>query len=260
MAFTRYFEHYHRCRDPSRRNGEYSPLSSCPGKIRVVIRPGHLLIDDLIGNRTVLSPGQHATLGRTADILVGADDPTMHRRFLQVWEQQGAWQIENIGSLLSARLLAEEQNRQAALRLGPGAILPLPLGCVRVVFDTREMGYEIKMITAGKPAPPQPGELYNGTWTEAVFEPSSEQRMLLEALATPLRNNPLAEPHVVVPSIEKLAAELGWTVRKTNQKMQRIVETLQAAGLPEFEKSDTKIQWRLLLARFAVEFLKVPGK
>lgn len=224
-----------------------------------VIRPGQLLIDDLIGNRILLSPGQHATLGRTGDIVIAADDPTMHRRFLQVWEQRGAWQIENIGSLLSARLLPVGQNRQTALRLGPGAILPLPLGRVRVVFDTRHMGYEIEMHTAGQPVPPQPGDDNEGVWTEAVFDPSSEQRLLLDALAAPLRNDPSAEPHVVVPSVEKLAAELGWTVRKTNQKMQRIVEALQASGLPEFQKGDTKIQWRLVLARFAVEFLEEPG-
>lgn len=77
--------------------------------------------------------------------------------------------------------------------------------------------------------------------------------MLLNALAAPLVEDPMAEAHIVVPSVDKLAVELGWTRKKTEQKMLRIVDALERAGVPEFQRSENRAPWRILLARFAFE-------
>lgn len=49
------------------------------------LHPGDLLIDDLVGTKRAVRPGQTLTIGRLSEFVVGQDDTSLHRAFLQVW-------------------------------------------------------------------------------------------------------------------------------------------------------------------------------
>lgn len=222
-------------------------------RIHRVLPIGHLLVDDLVGNRYHLTPDDSVILGRAGTIPIGEDDPAMHRRFLQIWKHHGAWYIHNAGETLTARIIARGRNQFTPLRLSPNTTLPLPPGEVAVTFETKHMAYEIALFNAvPQPAAdrtPPP----DGAFTAEGFEPNAEQLQLLRALADPLWKDPSAEPHRVTPSVDKLAAQLNWTQKQTNQRMQRIVDALERAGVPEFQKGPTQVPWRIQLAKYAAE-------
>ncbi|MCQ4627423.1 hypothetical protein KBX17_06305 [Corynebacterium sp. CCUG 65737] len=224
----------------------------------LVLPKGHLLMDDLVGHAISLSPDRELTLGRAAAFPVGEDDPAMHRRFLHIWNTGGAWMIKNTGSFITARIIARGSNRFSPQRLAPGATLPLPPGEVSLTFDTKNMAYEIALVNAAAGRSPDLGPVPDAPFTAEQFEPSYEQQRLLFALAEPLWKDPSVEPHLVVPSNEELAAELGWTPKQTNQRMQRIVEALERAGVPEFRRGPTQVPRRIQLAQYASEHFTQP--
>lgn len=154
---------------------------------------------DLVGNRVSIPPSHQVILGRAGDIRLGADDPAMHRHFLQLWNQQGAWYIRNVGSFITARIISRGQNRFAPQRLSPRTTLPLPPGEVGITFDTKHMAYEIALINAAPPPRYAVTPVPDVPFTAEGFEPNAEQLQLLRALAEPLWRDPAAEPHLVVP-------------------------------------------------------------
>lgn len=218
----------------------------------VRIPRGSLLVDDLVGSRVMLPPGGRITLGRAAEFPIGADDPAMHRLFLSIWDNAGTWMISNTGSFISALIIARGDNRFPPQRLATKAVLPIPPGKTSVTFDTKHMSYEIALhnaieVRTERVIPP------DAPFTAEGFEPSAEQALLLRALAAPLWADPASPAHVVVPSVEKLAAQLGWTQKQTNQKIQRIVDALERAGVPEFQRGSVKVPARIRLAQYAAE-------
>ncbi|MBG6122608.1 hypothetical protein [Corynebacterium aquatimens] len=200
-----------------------------------------------------LSSRQHITIGRSADFTIGASDPGMHRHLFHFWDSDGDWLVKNVGSLITARIVPAGNVRFLPLRLAPGDVLYVPAGRSTVGWSTKEADYAIKLTNATVIREPQVRAAFDRRATNEHFVPSAEQRMLLNALAAPLVEDPMAEAHIVVPSVDKLAVELGWTRKKTEQKMLRIVDALERAGVPEFQRSENRAPWRILLARFAFE-------
>ena len=76
--------------------------------------PGQILIDDLIGNRVALNPGQRITLGRAAQFPLAADDEFMHRMFLQFWDADGTWMVTNLGTRITASIEPRAENPSAS--------------------------------------------------------------------------------------------------------------------------------------------------
>ena len=54
-----------------------------------MLKKGQLLIDNLVGQQVILSPGQQLIAGRTADLPIGEDDLAVHRHFLHFFESDG---------------------------------------------------------------------------------------------------------------------------------------------------------------------------
>lgn len=212
-----------------------------------------LLIEDGKGNQLTLSPGQELTLGRGTDFPIGGDDPAMHRRFLHFWNSNGDWLVQNTGSLISARLQPNGNVQFLPQRLAPGDIAYIPAGKSAIGWSTKHDLYVITLTNATAIKRPKVETTTDYRATMENFIPSQEQQDLLDALAAPVRENPFAELHTVVPSISELADQLGWTRKKTEQKILRIVDALERAGVPEFQRTENRVPWRVLLARFAYE-------
>lgn len=59
-----------------------------------MLKKGQLLIDNLVGQQVILSPGQQLIAGRTADLPIGEDDLAVHRHFLHFFESDEVWLVK----------------------------------------------------------------------------------------------------------------------------------------------------------------------
>lgn len=218
------------------------------------ILPGQMVVDDLLGHRVALDPGQALMTGRAAPFPVGEDDEFMHRNFLQFWADGSTWTVTNHGSRISASVHPRAENSFAELRVGPGATLPLPAGESAVVFATSERTYEIHLTVARTLRPPTTSSFPDqGTLTVGRFEPNEEQRELLVALAAPLVANPGAGMDRV-PAVRDLERILGWSQKKVNTKIDYLCRSLEGNGVPGFSvRSGNAPARRFALARYAQE-------
>lgn len=219
--------------------------------------PGQVLIDDQVGHRVALNPGQSLTLGRAADFPLGLDDEFMHRQFLQVWDSDGTWMITNRGGRLSANIQPRAENSFSQSRLGPGASLPLPLGESAVVFATSVTTYELDFTVAATLRPPTGSigaeRLDGAPMTVGELILNDEQVDLLRALAAPLLRRPgtdLSE----VPTVRELSQTLGWSEKKVNTKIDYLSKVLEGSGVTGFSaRNGNAPTRRLALARYAQE-------
>jgi hypothetical protein len=219
--------------------------------------PGQVLIDDQIGHRVALNPGQSLTLGRAADFPLGVDDEFMHRVFLQVWDTDGTWMITNRGSRMAASIQPRAENSFSQSRLGPKASLPLPLGKSAAVFATSVTTYELDITVAATLRPPSedvPAERLGGApMTVGELILNDEQVDLLRALAAPLVKRPgtdLSE----VPTVRDLEQTLGWSQKKVNTKIDYLSKVLENSGVRGFSaRNGNAPTRRLALARYAQE-------
>lgn len=214
---------------------------------------GDLLVEENDLNKLTVSPSREITVGRSADFAVGVDDPAMHRRFLHIWNSDGDWLVQNVGNQITAKIHPEGNIQFLPQRLAPGDFAYIPAGKSSIVWVTKNARYEMTVINASVIRRPHVKPSSDFRATAENFLPSDEQQQLLDALARPVREDPFAEPHTVVPTVEELAEELGWTKKKTEQKILRIVDALERAGVPEFQRGENRVPWRVLLARFAYE-------
>lgn len=217
-----------------------------------MLQRGELLIDDLIGNQRVVRPGEAVTIGRLSDFVVGADDTSLHRNFLQVWSNGSQWYIKNIGSFVSASIQPKSAKAYTADKLPAGSRKILQPGPSSIYFSTPNMDYELEITVAEGIKEPEYSFPPDGTFTSDTFEPNAEQRELLQRLAQPLLDHPDREPRIAVKSHDDLAAELGWSPKKLERKIQYIADTLAKLGVPEFQPG-TKVTWRIVLAEYAAQ-------
>ncbi|WP_297007050.1 hypothetical protein [uncultured Corynebacterium sp.] len=222
------------------------------------VHPGQMVVDDLIGHRVALDPGQALMTGRSARFLVGEDDEFMHRRFLQFWADGTTWMVSNHGTRISASIHPRAENSFAELRVGPGATLPLPPGQSAVVFATSGCTYEIHLTVARTLRPPDLDTgidtgIDPGMMTVGRFEPNEEQKLLLQALAAPLVAVPGAGMDKV-PTVRDLERTLGWSQKKVNTKIDYLCRSLEGNGVPGFSvRSGNSPARRFALARYARE-------
>ena len=218
-----------------------------------MIFPDQLLVDDLVGHRIALNPGQQVTLGRASGFVVGEDDDYMHRLFLLFWDRDGAWMVSNRGTRLVARIVQQSRGAHSQLELSPGATAPLPLGESAVVFSTPSLTYELAVTVAQTLVTPE--NVGTGAFakvTTGAFNPNEEQVALLKALAAPLLRAPGADDGEV-PTVRQVAETLGWTQKKVNTKIDYLCSTLEKNGFGSFSAKDgLATPRRIPLARFAV--------
>lgn len=213
----------------------------------------HLIVDDLIGTRRVVSQAASVTLGRASEFPIGVDDPSMHRAFLHFWCDHGMWMVRNVGSFISATIQPSYgTTKYSPVRLTPRTQWPLPAGVNSILFATRNLHYELE-VTVARPVESIPRmDVPLAPFTMGTFDPNIEQQQVLAALAAPLHRDPSADPRIVVPSVKDLANQLGWGEKKTSQKIQYMAETLKKLGVPQFQDG-VNVPWRIVLARFAAE-------
>lgn len=190
-----------------------------------------LRIDDLIGGHRVIWPGDQITVGRSGDFPVGADDRHLHRILFQLWHSGHGWMITNRGSAIPLTVEVRGAKSLSKTNLGPGGVMPMPAGASVITFFTKERVYELNVDIPlhgfTRPAPPRPVAPLEPTYTR--HDPNLEQKQLLDALSQPLRSRP-GTTDADIPRPSEVAERLGWTVKKTERKIDTLFDNLEEDG------------------------------
>ena len=80
--------------------------------------------------------------------------------------------------------------------------------------------------------------------TRTRHVPNDEQEELLRLLASYLKKPGSTDADI--PSVREIAEELGWTEKKTNHKMDRLVDSLRADGEKAYKP------YKTFLAHYAI--------
>lgn len=192
-------------------------------------------------------PGKEITIGRTGNIVIGTDDKNMHRKALKIYHTDVRWVLENLSGYYHAKISAE-LTKWNPTEVPPKKSATLQHLTNKVQFGPKQGNYTVTIIC---PPPPILGkrqtEDIDGDPT--IMPPSSnydeERKQLLRVLAKHLAESQEAG-HKDLPSDKELAAELGWTEKKTQQKISRFIETLKSRGVPTYRTN------KLCLAEYAL--------
>jgi hypothetical protein len=184
---------------------------------------------EFCGERIPVSPDEPFHIGREADLDID-DNPYLHRKFLMLHHEDGLWWLCNVGSHLSAGVVAGDAGFQATL--APGARIPLVFGVTTVVFSAGPTTYELEIesgatpltaIAAGEPT-------RTGEATIGVVSLTESQKLLIVVLAEEvLRRSGTGASSI--PSSAQAAARLGWPLTKFNRKLDNVCDKFDQIGV-----------------------------
>jgi hypothetical protein len=209
---------------------------------------------DLAGDVRALASDQSLTFGRAADLVVDEANRYLHRVLGRFSWHSGWWWVENLGSQVDLEVVGDDGTlaRLAARPEGPGAATPLT-GRHLVRFEAGGLRYELDVLVEGgaarQPAAPDaeiPGETTSRFgWVELT----TDERLLVTALAEPLLRDPGAGPDDLVPN-RAIAARLGWSITKFNRKLDYLCTRLTRSGVRGLQGERgveaTNRRWRLV--------------
>lgn len=184
---------------------------------------------DFCGELHVVAPSRPFTIGRDGDLTVD-DNPYLHRKFLQLSDQDSLWILSNLGTQLTATIADESGTMQAWL--APGARIPLIFQRNIVWFTAGPTTYEFEVLleessytsaiadTAGN----------SGTTTMGPTSLTPDQKLLVIALCEqPLRRGERGAS--TVPTSSQAAARLGWPLTRFNRKLDNVCQKLSRNGV-----------------------------
>ncbi len=183
---------------------------------------------DFCGERYVVVPSRPFTIGRDGDLTVD-DNPYLHRKFLQLADQDSLWVLSNLGTQLTATIADEHGTMQAWL--APGARLPLVFSRNIVWFTAGPTTYEFEVQLEAAPYTPALAEQSDtGITTVGPVSLTPDQRLLVIALCEqPLRRGERGAS--TVPTSAEAAARLGWPITKFNRKLDNVCQRLTQVGV-----------------------------
>lgn len=179
------------------------------------------------GEWFTVAPGDTFSMGREADLSID-DNPFLHRRLLEIVDNEGLWMLRNVGSRLAVTVSDGAGRLQSWL--APGARLPLVFGRTTVVFTAGPTTYEVTIYVAEpvfSESHPPAGE---GTTTIGDVTLTVSQKQLIVALAESLLKRDgsgLGE----IPTSARAAARLGWSVTRFNRKLDNVCDKFDRLGV-----------------------------
>ncbi|GAB11095.1 hypothetical protein GOARA_064_00970 [Gordonia araii NBRC 100433] len=204
------------------------------------------------GERFDIDPTDRFTVGREGDLALD-DNLFLHRRFLLI--HRGArdlWYLSNVGSHLSAKVVAPEAGFSG--QIAPGATLPLVFGRSVVVFTAGPTTYEFEIhASPGEAAATVTDATQTGDTTVGVPTLTESQRLLIVVLAEQILRRE-GSGTSAIPSSAQAAARLGWSLTKFNRKLDNVCDKLDQMGVPGMRAGGGKLATnrRARLVEFAL--------
>lgn len=183
---------------------------------------------EFLGEEFQVDPGETLTFGRSADLVVDADNQHLHRVLGCFASQGDVWFLQNLGRYITLRITDRAGPSRA--ELAPGDQLPIGFEEFVVAFDAGRSAYEIGGALAER-TPLELGEsLPTDTVEFGLISLNDEQRLMVVALAEPLlRGTPNWASRL--PGNKEVARRLGWTVTKYNRKLDYLCRRLAEQGV-----------------------------
>jgi hypothetical protein len=176
---------------------------------------------------TVEGPGEFG-IGRESDLTID-DNPYLHRRFLNIYEDFGMWWIANVGNLLTATITDATGTVQAWL--APGAKLPIVFQTMHVMFSAGATTYDFSIHSEEdffNTSQLQPGA--GGSTTILPVTLTTSQRLLVVALAEGILTQQVPG-RGTIPTSAEAAARLGWSMTTFNRKLDNVCDKLDKLGV-----------------------------
>lgn len=188
-----------------------------------------LTIDDLCGTTLEVDPGAGVTIGRNADLVVGEDNPYMHRRVLHVYADGGTWYLRNVGSHVT--VMARLPGDSRGFPLAPDQAVALNGPEYSVLFGVKRETYEIAVHQdVDESAVPFVDFVSDGTETITIAELTDRERALVAAYAEDyLRGD--VESLIVLCTDAEAAEKLGTTPKALTHRRYALYELVVGGGL-----------------------------
>ena len=169
------------------------------------------------------------SIGRESDLVID-ENPFLHRRFLQIYPENGLWWLGNTGNLLSATVT--DPSGQIQAWLAPGARLPIVFERMHVLFSAGSTTYDFT-IHGDKEYFASSSEFMDrsGATTVEPIPLTSSQRIFIVALCEDVLRR-RGGSHGSIPSSAGTAKRLSWTLTAFNRKLDNVCDKLDRIGVP----------------------------
>ena len=186
------------------------------------------VVVEFCGETYPVTPGRPLIVGREGDLAID-DNPYLHRRFLQVSDQDSLWWLTNLGAQLTATVGDAQGTMQAWL--APGARLPVVFDRTFVWFTAGPTTYEFEIVLEIPPFVQLTHESEQvGAATIGRIAFTVDQKKLIVALCEPaLRRG--TRGTAAVPTSAEAAARLGWAMTRFNRKLDNVCQKLAKSGI-----------------------------
>lgn len=194
---------------------------------------------DFAGTSVSLAPGETLTFGKHADLVIDADDETLHREVGEIEYVGNSWWLTNRGDRIV--ISVEDANGPSFKQLAPGTRDSLSYAEFYIRFRTRLARYEIEGSLAEVNQPAQPhvdhgdDEPLTEGWGEVTL--NVEERRLLAALAEH-RLEAGRNAAVALPSNEAIRQRLGIRATTYNRRLDHLCQRFAGAGVEGLVGSD----------------------
>jgi hypothetical protein len=183
---------------------------------------------EFLGEAISVEPDASLSFGRSADLVVDADNQYLHRVLGCFVAQGDVWFLQNLGRHTPLRVV--DRSGVSRVEIGPGDQHPLGFEEFVVLFQAGPTTYEIGGALP-EPTPLELGEVLPTDTVEfGLVSLNAEQRLLVAALAEPLlRDTPNWASRM--PGNKEVARRLGWTITKYNRKLDYLCRRLAELGV-----------------------------
>lgn len=213
-----------------------------------------MLIIDFAGDIFHLDGNAAFVVGRDGDLAI-ADNPYLHRRFLEFSLQHGIWWVANVGSQTSATV--NDPSSAVHAWLAPGGRLPIVHGTTTIGFTAGPTSYELEVSLEGAPTEFASGDDDevddDGTATLGRIRLTADQRLMLVVLAESALRYGMAGLGDI-PSASAAAQRVGWTQKKFEKKIDNVCDRLAGLGVRGLkgDLGNQAVSRRVRLVEYAV--------
>lgn len=218
-----------------------------------------MLIIDFAGEAVEVEHGVPFIVGRDGDLAI-ADNPYLHRRFLEFRRDDDIWWVTNLGTQITATV--DDAASGLHTWLAPGARTAIVNGATTIRFTAGPTTYELCLTLDDAPGGFEPTVAVDDDGIETLgrLQLTDDQRLMLVVLAESALRHGMGGM-ADIPSAAAGAQRVGWTQKKFEKKIDNVCERLANVGVRGLkgDLGNQAVSRRARLVEYAVSTRLVTG-